>query len=782
MLRIIDRYLLREIVTPFILALLMLTFALEIPPIIQQGERLIAKGVAWGIITKVLLTLLPQALSITIPMALLIGTLIALGRLSGDREMVALEACGVSLGRLLRPLLVFAVLAMGATGYVIIVALPAANQAFREITFRLVQTMAESDVKPRIFFQDFPNVVIYARDVQPGVGWTNVVVADNSAADEPKVYLAKRGRILIDADRKSVQMVLEDSTSHSVKPSEPDRYSLLQSRQTIISIDPNSVFPREGPTKGDPEMTIAELKVRMAELQQEGKFPHNQIMYWQQKFSIPVACLVFSLVALGLGVSHRRDGKMASLVLGVGVVFVYYLLMYGAQGVAKAEVLPGWFAWLAMWVPNVVVGIWGIALITRRMISPERPFQIFFPTFGRKAAAPGGTPARTADTAPRARGAGVKVVIKISRFVMPRPSILDWYVLKQAARVSALAGTALLGLFYVSTFIDLSDHLFKGRASLIMIFRYMWLETPQFTYYIIPLGILIGALVTIGSLTKYSELTVMRACGISLYRTSAPLLLLALVGSVALFGLEERVLAYANRQADAVNDAIRGRLPRTYSLNRQWIAATNGNIYQYVYFESARKRLNGLSIYEFNQDLSSLTRRSYFSQATFAGDRETKGLVSWQGGPGWVRDFVPKLSYTSFTSQPVVLDGPGYFGSERPEVEQMSYSQLRDHVAGLRSSGFNVVPLLVALHRKLAFPFITLIMALIAVPFAVTTGRRGALYGIGAGIVLAILYWTAISVFAAIGSGGLMSPVLAAWAPNIIFGCAALYLLLTVRT
>jgi lipopolysaccharide export LptBFGC system permease protein LptF len=93
-----------------------------------------------------------------------------------------------------------------------------------------------------------------------------------------------------------------------------------------------------------------------------------------------------------------------------------------------------------------------------------------------------------------------------------------------------------------------------------------------------------------------------------------------------------------------------------------------------------------------------------------------------------------------------------------------------------------VVPYIVALHRKISFPFVTVIMALIAVPFAVTTGKRGAMYGIGAGIVLAILYWMAISVFAAVGAGGLIAPSLAAWAPNIIFGCAAMYLLFTVRT
>jgi lipopolysaccharide export LptBFGC system permease protein LptF len=89
---------------------------------------------------------------------------------------------------------------------------------------------------------------------------------------------------------------------------------------------------------------------------------------------------------------------------------------------------------------------------------------------------------------------------------------------------------------------------------------------------------------------------------------------------------------------------------------------------------------------------------------------------------------------------------------------------------------------MVALQRKVSFPLVTLVMTLLAVPFAVTTGRRGALYGIGVGIVLAIVYWTTLSVFAAMGAGGLVPPMLAAWAPNILFGAAAAYMVLTVRT
>jgi lipopolysaccharide export LptBFGC system permease protein LptF len=112
----------------------------------------------------------------------------------------------------------------------------------------------------------------------------------------------------------------------------------------------------------------------------------------------------------------------------------------------------------------------------------------------------------------------------------------------------------------------------------------------------------------------------------------------------------------------------------------------------------------------------------------------------------------------------------------------MTVAELRHYIEDLRHSGFNVVPAMVELQRKLAFPFVTLIMTLVALPFGVTMGRRGTLYGIGLGIVLALGYWLLFSVFLAIGRAGLLSPVLSAWTPNIIVVACAVYLLLTART
>jgi hypothetical protein len=192
--KILDRYLVREIVPPLLMALLGLTFVLMMPPILQNAERLIAKGVSWSIIFRALLTLTPQALSVTIPMALLFGVLFGLGRLSADREFVALQACGVSIFRLMRPVALLAVVATAATAYETIVALPDANQTYRELTFNAVAAGAESDIKPRVFFTNFPNRVLYVRDIPPSGGWRDIFLADATQQDRrPSTWPGRAG-------------------------------------------------------------------------------------------------------------------------------------------------------------------------------------------------------------------------------------------------------------------------------------------------------------------------------------------------------------------------------------------------------------------------------------------------------------------------------------------------------------------------------------------------------------------------------------------------------------
>ena len=304
--------------------------------------------------------------------------------------------------------------------------------------------------------------------------------------------------------------------------------------------------------------------------------------------------------------------------------------------------------------------------------------------------------------------------------------------------------------------------------------------------YIIALAVLLAALVTIGLLTKNSELIVMRACGISLYRTAAPMVVFALVASAVLFGMEERVLALANRRADQLKHLIRGGSPQTFDvLNRKWIVGRNGEVYHYQFYNPRSRELNGVSLFEFDPETHALTRRVYASRAVYqpgqAGRRRLVADEPRLGAPVRRQGSRPRRS-SHFSRSTLPLETADYFVTEVPEPRRMTYPQLERYIDELRQSGYDVLEHEVELYRKVAFPFVTLVMTFLAVPFAVTTGRRGAMYGIGVGIVLALVYWTMISVFAAFGAGGIISPLLAAWAPNLLFGAAAVYLLLTVRT
>ena len=751
--RTIDRYVIREVLWPFVIGLVVFTFMLIIPYLIEYAESFISKGVPVSVVVRVMATLLPSALALTIPMSLLLGLLVALGRLSADREFVALQACGVSLLRLMRPVALLSIAAWAATSYVLLIAVPDSNQRFREITFGIVAERAEGEVRPRVFFEDFPDFVVYVRDVSPsGGGWTDVFLADSRAGRSPSVYLARRGRVVIDRTARTVEMVLEDGARHTADGT--DKYEVFQFDRLLLSLNPESVFPRQGPPLGAREMSIPQLRQRAAELEAEGIVPHSELFEIQKKFSIPFACLVFGLIGLGLGVSNRRDGKLASFVVGLGVIFIYYVTLWMGQSLIRGHIMP---PWLGAWGPNILLGALGGLLFLWKDRGFDRPLRL--------------------PALPRLPTVGLPPLR------LPMLGILDGYVSTLYFRVAILAAVAMAGIFYIATFLDLSDKVFRGQATWTMLGAYFWYATPQYVYYVLPLSVLLAALVTIGLLTKNSELIVIKACGISLYRVALPMVVAATLAGGVLMLLEESVLGPANRRAEAIRHVIRGGSPQTFDvLHRQWVTGAGGEIYHYEYYDARARRLTGVSVYEFGERMQILSRRVYAESATFD---PTAGAATWTAQQGWTRELTPDgqtRTFAPFSQVSVDLESPAYFGTQQPDERFMSYTQLRAYTERLQATGFDVRAQHVSLERKLSFPFITIVMTLLAVPFAVTTGRRGAMYGIGIGIVMAITYWVAISVFAALGTGGIMTPVLAAWAPNLLFGAGASYLLLTVRT
>jgi LPS export ABC transporter permease LptG len=413
---------------------------------------------------------------------------------------------------------------------------------------------------------------------------------------------------------------------------------------------------------------------------------------------------------------------------------------------------------LGNWLPNNVLGGLGILMFVWRDRLADQPFSLHIPAWLRSIRIN--------------RGRGV-----------PGLAILDGYITRAYLQYVLLSGASLLGIFYIASFLDVSDKLFKGMVTTMTIAEYFRYSTPQWFYYVLPLSVLLGTLVTIAVLTKNSELIVMKACGISLYRLALPIFAMGLAAGVGLVVLQETILGPSIRRAEELREIIRGGNPGTLNLlANRWLVGSDAKIYHYQTFDPRSRELSGLDIYEFTPAMERIVRRRFIQKATFAGDDRTE---LWRVQQGWTREFDAIGEVKS--AEPIVaeqrmLERADYFGTEEVKPDYMGYAQLRSYTAGLRAGGFDVTEQQVALWRKAAFPFVPLIMTLLAVPFAAAIGRSGAMGGIGVGIGLAISYWTVISIFAALGTGGALPPVLAAWAPNLIFGAGALYLLLTART
>ena len=305
-------------------------------------------------------------------------------------------------------------------------------------------------------------------------------------------------------------------------------------------------------------------------------------------------------------------------------------------------------------------------------------------------------------------------------------------------------------------------------------------------YTITPLAVLIAALVTFGLLNRNSEIVAMKATGISLYRLVIPIVSISAVLAVCLFLFDDYYLPAANRRQDALRSTIKGKPPQTFlHPEEKWIfgqqhAGEPGRIFYYQFFDTDTNAFANLSVFEFDPSSFALSRRIFASRVVWEERTE-----SWRFLNGWVRNINGNNSeYVEFksTSFSEIHEDPGYFKKENLQSQEMNFTQLDSYIRDLRQSGFDTMRLRVALWNKLSYPLIAIIMAVLAIPFALSMGRRGSLTGIAVAISVALAYWVIDGLFRAMGNVNYLPAALAAWSPDVLFGLAGGYLLLRTPT
>lgn len=761
--RILTRYILREVLSHALLGLLLFTFALFARDVGRLLEVLVRRSAPPETVLWIFLLTLPTTLSLTIPMAVLVGILIGLSRMSSDGEVVATRAAGLSVVPYAKPVLGFALAATLLSGYVSIYLAPRAVREFVRIQNTLAASQAPATVQPRVFEESFPNLVLYVNDVRgEGNDWRGVFLADTTGAHGPKVTFAERASITPDPSRNNLQLHLVSGSTHELTP-KPEEYvvSSFAESDTPITLAPPQETARAKPFTeryfselwafplGHPDRALARVELH-------------------RRLALPAACLVLALVGIPLGLSSQRGGKSMGVILTVLLVFAYYMLFVAGISMARQGKMG---SGRAVWIANAFFLALGLALLLRVDRS----------TVGAGWSA--WLRAWSERRRKRRLGARSRPLSSLpARWIVNFPQLIDGYLVRGFVFyfLVTLAGFVLLA--EAVTFFDLLNDIYRNRASAATIVTYFVYLAPQLLYVMTPISVLVTVLVTFGLHTKRNEFTAMKACGVSLYRASLPVFLAAAALSGALFAFDHAYLPEANKKQEALRGQIKGRPPQTYYRpDRRWIFGQQTRVFYYNFFEPTENVMGGVTVFDLDPRTFQLRRRIFADRAQWS-----PRLNNWVFENGWVRE-LEGINVTSFRPFAVqtfseIDEQPAYFKKEAKQSNEMNFRELKRYMDDLHQAGFDIVKLSVQFHRKFAYPLFALIMALIAVPFAFSVGQRGALAGIAVSIGIAILYWLTAGLFENMGNIGELPAAVAAWSPDVLFGLTGIYLLLKVRT
>jgi lipopolysaccharide export system permease protein len=357
--KLLDRYLAREILLPFAAGLLFLTQLLLATQILSQARVLFGSGVSFADVGAVILFMMPHFLGYVLPIAFLLGAVLGVGRLSEDREIVALGAAGISTVRLV-PLPRVLAAGGGAVGVWLAADVePAGLEAATARLVEIVKRNVRSDVRAGTFYEQIAGYMLYAERVRKG-GWENVLVSDRSDPDAAVLAFARRGRLEPLEGGQDMRLVLEDGEVHR-EDAATDDYVVAQFQRGEVVLGIGSVFADRSALVRANLDSLDELDRAAAAARARNDLNQARrleaIRY--RKVAAPLAVLPFALLAVPLGAA-RRSGRAFGVGATIAAVVSHYILLRLGEVMAQRGVLPAAFA---LQLPNLVLGLLGLVLI-----------------------------------------------------------------------------------------------------------------------------------------------------------------------------------------------------------------------------------------------------------------------------------------------------------------------------------------------------------------------------------------------------------------------------------
>jgi lipopolysaccharide export system permease protein len=363
-------YVLKETLPIFFIGMLTFTVILLMDKILKMIELIVNRGVSFSKISMLLLFISPSFLIFTIPMAVLLGTLLSFGRLSGDSEITAFKASGVSLYQLFLPISILSVIAYLFTSFLVFYGLPWGSRGFMATIYLIAQSKADIEIKERVFNDVFDGLVVYVDKVPiQGKKIEGVLIYDERDKEKVNTIFAKEG--FLNSDPKSHEVVLRllNGDMHRFE-TKTKVYQRMKFDTYDLKLELGKTFAALGRKLKEHEMSIDEIKEKIKKMKIKGEDTTGQEVELHKRYAIPFACIVFGLIGVPLGIQPRRSARSYGFILGIFILMTYYISLTTSEILAIKKTIP---AFLAGWAPNFLFCGFGVYLLIKT--AKESPFK-----------------------------------------------------------------------------------------------------------------------------------------------------------------------------------------------------------------------------------------------------------------------------------------------------------------------------------------------------------------------------------------------------------------------
>jgi lipopolysaccharide export system permease protein len=326
---------------------------------IRLADLVITKGVHILDILKLLGWLIPYLLSFTIPMAILTAILLGFGRLSQDNEMQAMRASGVSLYRIMFPVIIIGLIFSLLSSILNNRLLPEAHFAIRRIAKGIGIKNPASVLEPGTFIKAFEKYIIFVYKIK-GNKLYNIRIYEPQENRPTRTIIADRGEFVPVKGKQMIKLKLIDGTSDEPNPSDPTSYYKLNFKTYYITLDLSQDYSQQQIQKKPKDMSAEELRKEIKKLKKLNINTIPLLTELYKKVSISFSCLAFVVIGLPLAIKTKKGAKSAGFGISLLVIIIYYLLFAGSEALALRKIIR---PELAMWIPNAVLFTIGLILI-----------------------------------------------------------------------------------------------------------------------------------------------------------------------------------------------------------------------------------------------------------------------------------------------------------------------------------------------------------------------------------------------------------------------------------